>query len=95
MLRNGGRYICISLLQEHILQKLLSYFPSSNFMFRISRCHEAESKTRIEEGSSVPVFVIIATKFTKLPQTVCCVSKTFKIFDTILLAQRAGSNLFL
>lgn len=70
VLRNGGRYICISLLQEHILRKLLSYFPTSGFMFRIARCHEAESKTRMEEGSSVPVFVIIATKFTKLSQTV-------------------------
>ncbi|XP_032688965.1 eEF1A lysine and N-terminal methyltransferase homolog [Odontomachus brunneus] len=70
VLRNGGRYICISLLQEHILRKVLSYFPTSGFMFRISRCHKAESKARMEEGSSVPVFVIIATKFTKLPQTV-------------------------
>jgi len=40
-------------------------------MFRIARCHEAELKARIEEGSSVPVFVIIATKFTKLFQNVC------------------------
>ncbi|XP_077272908.1 eEF1A lysine and N-terminal methyltransferase homolog [Temnothorax americanus] len=70
VLRNGGRYICISLLQEHILRKLLSYFPASGFMFRIVRCHEAESKARVEEGSSVPVFVIVATKFTKLSQTV-------------------------
>ncbi|KAL6262444.1 hypothetical protein P5V15_007530 [Pogonomyrmex californicus] len=70
VLRNGGRYICISLLQEHILRKLLSYFPVSGFMFRITRCHEAESKARVEEGSSVPVFVIIATKFNKLSQTV-------------------------
>ncbi|XP_070166098.1 eEF1A lysine and N-terminal methyltransferase homolog [Polyergus mexicanus] len=70
VLRNGGRYICISLLQEHILRKLLSYFPASGFMFRISRCHEAESKARLEEGSLVPIFVVIATKFTKLSQTV-------------------------
>jgi len=41
-------------------------------MFRIARCHEAESKARVEEGSSVPIFVIIATKFTKLSQNVCC-----------------------
>ncbi|XP_028046357.1 eEF1A lysine and N-terminal methyltransferase homolog isoform X2 [Monomorium pharaonis] len=70
VLRNGGRYICISLLQEHILRKLLSYFPTSGFMFRIARCHEVESKARAEEGSTVPVFVIIATKFIKLSQTV-------------------------
>ncbi|XP_011172802.2 eEF1A lysine and N-terminal methyltransferase homolog [Solenopsis invicta] len=70
VLRNGGRYVCISLLQEHILRKLLSYFPASGFMFRVARCHKAESKARAEEGSLVPVFMIIATKFTKLSQTV-------------------------
>lgn len=70
VLRNGGRYICISLLQEHILRKLLSYFPTSGFMFRISRCHEVESKARLEEGSSMPIFVVIATKFIRLTQTV-------------------------
>lgn len=70
VLRNGGRYICISLLQEHILRHLLSYFPNVGFMFRIVRCHEAEAKTRAEEGSSIPVFAVIATKFANLPQTV-------------------------
>ncbi|CAK9821314.1 eEF1A lysine and N-terminal methyltransferase homolog [Anthophora retusa] len=70
VLRNGGRYICISLLQEHILRELVSYFPSNGFIFRIVRCYEVEVKTQIEEGSSIPVFVVIATKFTNLPQTI-------------------------
>ncbi|KAG6797900.1 methyltransferase-like protein 13 [Apis mellifera caucasica] len=70
VLRNGGRYICISLLQEYILKQLLSYFPSNGFMFRIVRCHEAEEKTRMEDGSSIPVFAVIATKVTNLSQTV-------------------------
>ncbi|KAG7203924.1 hypothetical protein KM043_016944 [Ampulex compressa] len=70
ILRNGGRYICITLLQEHILRKLLHYFPISGFMFRITRCHDAEAKTRTEEGSSIPVFAVIATKFTKLQQII-------------------------
>ncbi|CAK9813196.1 eEF1A lysine and N-terminal methyltransferase homolog [Anthophora plagiata] len=70
VLRNGGRYICISLLQEHILRELVSYFPSNGFMFRIVRCYEVEVKTQIEEGSSIPVFVVIATKFMNLPQTI-------------------------
>lgn len=26
VLRKGGRYLCISLLQEHILNKILDYF---------------------------------------------------------------------
>ncbi|XP_015604537.1 methyltransferase-like protein 13 [Cephus cinctus] len=70
VLRNGGRYICISLLQEHILKKLVSYFPSAGFMFRVSRCHEAEIQARENDTSSLPVFIVIATKFTKLPQPV-------------------------
>lgn len=70
VLRNGGRYICISLLQEYILKQLLSYFPSNGFMFRIVRCHEAEEKTRMEDGSSIPVFAVIATKVINLSQTV-------------------------
>ncbi|XP_071870745.1 eEF1A lysine and N-terminal methyltransferase homolog [Bombus fervidus] len=70
ILRNGGRYICISLLQEYILRQILSYFPNVGFMFRIVRCHEAEEKTRLEDGSSIPVFAVIATKITNLSQTV-------------------------
>lgn len=63
VLCRGGRYICISLLQEHILRKFVSYFALKNFMLRITRCHEAENKTKNEEGSSIPVFSIMATKF--------------------------------
>ena len=39
-------------------------------MLRIVRCHEAEEKTRLEDGNSIPVFAIIATKITNLSQTV-------------------------
>lgn len=100
VLRNGGRYICISLLQEHILRKLLSYFPASGFMFRISRCHEAESKARLEEGNSMPIFVIIATKFIRLTQTVLEIalvdgsperlSSTDDMISAILSAQQSA-----
>lgn len=45
VLRIGGRYICISLLQEHIIRKLIDYFPKHNWMFRVVRCVEAEQKT--------------------------------------------------
>lgn len=62
--------MCVTLLQEHILRKLLSHFPSNGFMFRVSRCHEAEAKTRAAEGTALPVFVVIATKFPGLTQTV-------------------------
>lgn len=45
VLRVGGRYICISLLQEHIIRQLVNFFPKNNWMFRVVRAVEAEQKT--------------------------------------------------
>lgn len=45
VLRIGGRYICISLLQEHIIRQLVDFFPKNNWMFRAVRAVEAEQKT--------------------------------------------------
>ena len=42
LLKQGGRFVCISLLQEHIIQHLLEFFPENDFMFRVVRCFEAE-----------------------------------------------------
>lgn len=69
VLKTMGRYVCISLLQEHIVKSLLNYFPANNFLFRVVRCLEAEQKTSSsnDDGSSMPVFLIVATKFSKLP----------------------------
>lgn len=72
VLKNGGRFVIISLLQSHILDTLLNFFPSNNFLLRIVRCLEAEQKTSEsnEDKSSMPVFVIVATKFMKLPSPI-------------------------
>lgn len=72
VLRIGGRYICISLLQQHIVDALLEFFAMNNWMFRVVRCIEAEVKTSetSNDGSSLPVFMVIATKFQKLPSLV-------------------------
>lgn len=69
VLKPMGRYVCVSLLQEHIVKALLNFFPSNSFLFRVVRCLEAEEKTSStnEDGSSMPVFLIVATKFSKLP----------------------------
>lgn len=45
VLRTGGRYICISLLEEHIIRALVDFFPKNNWMFRVVRAVEAEQKT--------------------------------------------------
>lgn len=76
VLKPMGRFVCVSLLQEHIIKSLIEFFTESNFLFRIVRCLEAEQKTAStnEDGSSMPVFLVIATKLpSKLP------SKMFEI----------------
>ncbi|XP_025829266.1 methyltransferase-like protein 13 isoform X2 [Agrilus planipennis] len=66
----GGRYICISLLQSHVLRTILDYFPSKSWMLRIIRCFEAEKKAA-ESGQKVfPVFIVICTKFKNLNQEI-------------------------
>lgn len=74
LLKNCGRYVCVSLLQEHILQELLTFFPSNNWMFRVVRCHKSEMKS-IENGENpLPVFMVVCTKFKSLPRQVSPVS---------------------
>lgn len=68
VLKSGGRYICISLLQEHVLKLLLQFFPRNNFMVRVVRCFEAEHKE--SANGSLPVFMVICTKFKALPNLV-------------------------
>ncbi|XP_023014100.2 eEF1A lysine and N-terminal methyltransferase homolog [Leptinotarsa decemlineata] len=70
VLRIRGRYICISLLQEHILRSILDFFPKNNFMFRVVRCFEAEQKASESGENTMPVFMIICTKFKDLPSKV-------------------------
>lgn len=101
VLRIGGRYIVISLLQIHILQGLLKRFASNNWMFRVVRCIEAEEKTAEESGDrSLPVFMAIVTKFQKLPSMVlevCMagdkmirVNSTEEVVETVLSVQKAA-----
>ena len=71
VLSNFGRYICISLLQEHILDKLIKSFVQLKYAFRIVRCHDAEVKAKEQDESSMPVFLTVATKFIKLANPVC------------------------
>lgn len=72
VLRIGGRYICITLLQKHIIEAMVEFFAKQNWMFRVVRCIEAEHKTNetSQDGTSLPVFIVIATKFQKLPSLV-------------------------
>lgn len=102
VLRVGGRYIVVSLLQKHILEGLLKRFASNNWMFRVVRCIEAEEKTAEDSNdkSSLPVFMVIATKFQKLPSQVlevCMagdkmirVNSFEEVVETVLSIQKAA-----
>ncbi|KAF0290517.1 Methyltransferase-like protein 13 [Amphibalanus amphitrite] len=65
VLRVGGRYVCVSLLQGHILDKLLQWFPQQGWMVRICRCKGAENTD--SGGIPFPVFVVVCTKFELKP----------------------------
>lgn len=85
VLKPMGRIVIISLLQEHILRALVEYFPSNNFHFRIVRCLEAEQKTseNNEDGTTMPVFMIVATKFIKMPSKIYEVSQNGESIERI------------
>ncbi|CAB4067056.1 unnamed protein product [Lepeophtheirus salmonis] len=64
-LKNNGRYICISLLQPHILKWIVPTFAERGWPIRIIRCREVDSNKSPEE-CVFPVFAFIATKFKKI-----------------------------
>ncbi|KAL7076464.1 hypothetical protein ACQ4LE_004374 [Meloidogyne hapla] len=55
-----GRYIIITLAQDHIIQKLVNYFDKSHFMIRFQKCFQSGKEF------VMPVFAVIITKF-KMP----------------------------
>ena len=66
VLRLGGRYVCISLLQPHILEFLVeSFVAGRGWPIRIVRCKEADDG-KSPEDRTFPVFAVIATKFKKM-----------------------------
>ncbi|RNA07448.1 methyltransferase 13, partial [Brachionus plicatilis] len=56
VLRVGGRYMCISLAQDHILNKLLESFKEKGWFIRIHRINEQDLDFYL------PVFVFVFTK---------------------------------
>jgi len=39
VVRIGGRYICITLAQDHIVRKILNYFPVHQWIVRVHKVH--------------------------------------------------------
>ena len=74
VLRLGGRYICVSLLQPHILNHVTKWFNAQGWPLRVLRCKEAD-ESKPPEDRVFPVFVLVATKFKKMndmpPVNIC------------------------
>ncbi|XP_067893889.1 eEF1A lysine and N-terminal methyltransferase isoform X1 [Heterodontus francisci] len=64
VLQVGGRFVCISLAQEHIAKKAVSYFSQQGWPVRI---HTIEEQSMANRQFVMPVFVFIFTKFKKIP----------------------------
>ena len=56
------RYVCVTLLQPHILASIVRWFSAQGWPVRIIRCPEADSK-KAAQDRGLPVFVLVATKF--------------------------------
>lgn len=72
VLRIGGRYVVVSLLQEHIINELLVRFAHNSWMVRVIRCMDAERGPDGEPSDTVrmPVFMVVCTKMQRLPMLV-------------------------
>nr|XP_002732920.2 PREDICTED: methyltransferase-like protein 13-like [Saccoglossus kowalevskii] len=68
ILKIGGRYICISLAQGHILQKLLTYFPDEGWMVRVHKVEQNISSDTTKRDFQLPTFAFVCTKFKSVPQ---------------------------
>ncbi|XP_076093580.1 eEF1A lysine and N-terminal methyltransferase-like [Mytilus galloprovincialis] len=64
VLKQGGRYIIITLLQDQILKKVFSYFPELGWPIRI---HLISTDSSENKDFHMPVFAVVLTKFKKLP----------------------------
>ncbi|XP_053460783.1 eEF1A lysine and N-terminal methyltransferase isoform X2 [Nycticebus coucang] len=68
VLQVGGRYLCISLAQAHILKKAVGHFSREGWMVRVHQV--ANSQDHVVEAEpqfSLPVFAFIMTKFRPVP----------------------------
>ncbi|XP_060722694.1 eEF1A lysine and N-terminal methyltransferase [Tachysurus vachellii] len=58
----GGRYVCVTLAQEHVIKLAVEHFVEAGFAIRI---HSLSQQNLDSDSSSfaLPVFVLICTKF--------------------------------
>ncbi|ELW70919.1 Methyltransferase-like protein 13 [Tupaia chinensis] len=83
VLQVGGRYLCISLAQAHVLKKAVGHFSREGWMVRVHQVANSQDQVlEAEPRFSLPVFAFIMTKFRPVPSSV------LQIFE--LCAQEQG-----
>ena len=88
VLRIAGRYICITLAQQHILEKLLRHFESG-WLIRVHKVKLAVGADVI--GGALPVFVFICTKMAQ-KEGVLSMKVTLLIFLGLIHGCSLGAN---
>lgn len=63
VLQVGGRYLCVSLAQAHVLKKAVEYFSQEGWVVRVHQVASSGDKQQFV----LPVFVYVMTKFRKVP----------------------------
>ncbi|NXG46261.1 MET13 protein, partial [Psilopogon haemacephalus] len=63
VLQVGGRYLCVSLAQAHVLKKVVEYFSQEGWVVRIHQVSSSEHKKQFV----LPIFIYVMTKFRKIP----------------------------
>lgn len=65
VLKDCGRYLCFTLLQDYILEFILDYFIAKNWLIRVCRCMDIEKKCT--DANVLPVFSVVCTKLKQTP----------------------------
>ncbi|NXX78715.1 MET13 protein, partial [Urocolius indicus] len=63
VLQVGGRYLCVSLAQAHVVKKAVEYFSQEGWVVRVHQVAGSEDKQQFV----LPIFVYVMTKFRKIP----------------------------
>ncbi|KAF0876922.1 MET13 protein, partial [Crocuta crocuta] len=83
VLQVGGRYLCISLAQAHVLKKAVGHFSREGWMVRVHQVASCQDQVlESEPRFSLPVFAFVMTKFRPGP------GSALQIFE--LCAQEQG-----
>ncbi|XP_030063229.1 eEF1A lysine and N-terminal methyltransferase isoform X2 [Microcaecilia unicolor] len=65
VLQVGGRFLCVSLAQDHVLRQAVDYFTKEGWMVRVHQITEREGGAE-ERRFPMPIFVFVMTKCRKM-----------------------------